>query len=141
MVLETIHNPWYKILQRGHIHLDLSSYWKGIVMDVTAKLLQEGEPSDAGRIIEPGAITWPETIPVTLQNSDVVIGHAKNIRRQDDGWIVADFTFDTDDDVDLEGVSTFLRNFKATGRDHESFSILEGEIGEVRTPLKRKLVE
>lgn len=55
----------------------------------------EGIPSTDGRYIEPGALTFPESVPVTVavRGSDLLqlIGTAANFRREEDGSISADF--------------------------------------------------
>ena len=97
-------------------------------MNVTAKIFQEGEDFGDGRIVEIGAIKWPDRVPVTMQGTNhEVIGYAENFHRTEDGVIMADITVTTDDTVDPSKVVTWMDNligFNEADKLHISFANL-----------------
>ena len=76
-----------------------------------ALIAPEGKATSDRRLINPGALTWRENLPLMFRDRDthgagsntpetVHVGNVTNLRRQtigDETWVVGDVTYDSDE--------------------------------------------
>jgi hypothetical protein len=110
-------------------------------MRITATIFKEGSIFGDGRMVDIGALSWADTIPITLQNTEIVIGHAENLRRTDEGDILADMEIDTADDLDLSRMVSLVDHMSAVKAEGEEvLHIFKGELRMLNAPLHPKLL-
>jgi hypothetical protein len=105
-------------------------------------IMREGEDvRHSGRIVELGALTFPDRIPVVwmsdYQNIDGFIGIATDIRRVNDGYVTAEITFNhrapTDDSLDLVCYGIYASHLDLKPNSHR---VLGGTVRSITTMLR-----